>query len=455
MATVVCEASFGRGGSWGPDDRILFAPRARSGIHVVPATGGRPKAVTERDSTTASHRWPVRLPDGEHFLFTAMDPPTLRWGSLNGGDGGIVIENAHRVHLSQGELIFGRDGSLWAQSFDADARQVLAEERMVNDGTLISPNFATGAYSASKNGRLVYVSGQIETNNHLLLYDENGTVSQVLTFAASRVEDQQFSPDGRQLAITLGSAESEEGDIWIRDLERGTVSRVTTDENASNPVWAPTQDRIAYARGGDIVVRALRGSREILLEAFDVGRWVAPHSWTRDGRRILYTVATGSDSLRIGWVDVEDPSQREELVAEGYWSYHPSLSPDERWIVYGSITTGSGQVYLRDIEARGKVFPVTRDGGSHCQWSPDGRQIYFYDGNRRAIGAVSVEFTPDGPVLGNPRTLFDATVRPGIDPQHKIRVSPQGDHFLVSPGSNDLVSPLQIVSDWKRALETR
>jgi serine/threonine protein kinase len=455
VATVVCDA-VGRGGSWGADDRILLAPDVRGDINVVPATGGTLRAVTERDSTTSSHRWPLHLPDGEHFLFTSLDPPTLRWGSLSGDEGGIVIENAHRAHLSQGELIFARDGSLWAQGFDVETRTMIGEERLVSDATVIAPGFGNGAYSASLNGRLVYVTGQIESNNRLLLYDANGAVSEVYTFSASRVEDQQFSPDGRQIAVTLRSTESaEETDIWIRDLDRGTVSRVTTNEDASDPVWAPTQDRIAYARGGDMVVRSLQGSREILFEAPDFGRWVAPHSWTRDGRHILYTAAPVPDTLQVGWVNVEDPSQREVLVAEGQYSYHPSLSPDEKWIVYGSLKTGTSQVYLRDLEGRGRVYQVTRDGGAHCQWSPDGREIYFHDSERRAIGVVTVEFTPNGPVLGNPRTLFNAVLRPGIDPQHKFRVSPQGDHFLIAPGSNDLISPLQIVSDWKRALESR
>ena len=358
--------------------------------------------------------------------------------------------------MSQGELIFGRDGALWAQPFDADARTMLGEARLINDATVISPNFGAGAYSASLEGRLVYVTGQIESNNRLLLYDTNGNVSQTLTFSASRVEDQQFSPDGRQVAVTLRSAESaEEGDIWVRDLDRGTVSRVTTDENASNPVWAPTQDRIAYQRDDDIVVRSLQGNREVLLEVLELGSWAAPHSWTRDGRHILYTFAPEPDTTRIGWVDVEDPSRREVLVADGRYSYHPSLSPDEKWIVYGSNKTGSSQVYLRDIEGRGRVYQVTRDGGAHCQWSPDGREIYFWDENDRGVGAVTVEFTPNGPVLGNPRTLFNAGLRGGIDFQHKFRVNPQGDQFLIAPGSNDLISPLQIVSDWKRALENR
>jgi Tol biopolymer transport system component/predicted Ser/Thr protein kinase len=447
MATVVCDAVRGRGGSWGTDDRILFAPSNTTEIHVVPATGGTPRAVTRLDSTATSHRWPLRLPDGDHFLYTAQDPAVLRWGSLASDEGGVVREDALRAHFSQGELIFGQDGALWAQAFDADTRELLGEERLVSDATVMSPGYSSGAYSAAATGRLVYAAGQIESSNRLLSYDKEGNLAETLTFSATRVEDQQFSPDGAQLAVTLNTVEaSEEGDIWIRDLARGTVSRVTAEEGASDPVWAPTQDRLAYRRGAEVVVRSLRGDRQVLLEARDFGRYAAPHYWTRDGRRILCTFAP-VDSLKIGWFDVEDPSQREVLVADGQYSYHPSLSPDERWIVYGSLKTGTSQVYLRDLEGRGEVFQVTRDSGSHSQWSPDGREIYYYDGSANAVGAVTVEFTPNGPVLGSPRVLFKASIRGGIDVQHKLRVSPRGDRFLLPPGGNTLVSPLQIVSD--------
>ena len=63
--------SGGRGGSWGPDGTILYAPAPNTAIHRVSAAGGTPVAVTHLDSTLVdgSHRFPVWLPDGEHFLF--------------------------------------------------------------------------------------------------------------------------------------------------------------------------------------------------------------------------------------------------------------------------------------------------------------------------------------------------------------------------------------------------
>jgi eukaryotic-like serine/threonine-protein kinase len=59
-----------RGASWGPDDTILFGT-GYGAVYRVAAAGGTPQPVTRLDSSKGegSHRWPLFLPDGRHFLF--------------------------------------------------------------------------------------------------------------------------------------------------------------------------------------------------------------------------------------------------------------------------------------------------------------------------------------------------------------------------------------------------
>src|SRR4030095_8923763 len=67
---VLSEAPAGRGGTWGREGIILFAPNITSSILRVPATGGKVEEVTKYDQKTEStQRWPVFLPDGRHFLY--------------------------------------------------------------------------------------------------------------------------------------------------------------------------------------------------------------------------------------------------------------------------------------------------------------------------------------------------------------------------------------------------
>src|SRR5215472_12198309 len=60
-----------RGGSWGNGDVIVFAPFSTSSIwRVNPDGSGLAPVTKELDSKGVwSHRWPVFLPDGNHFLF--------------------------------------------------------------------------------------------------------------------------------------------------------------------------------------------------------------------------------------------------------------------------------------------------------------------------------------------------------------------------------------------------
>ncbi len=89
---IIADAPFGRGGAWGTDGVILFAPETQSGLMRVSASGGTPVVATRLDSTQhTSHRWPFFLPDGKHFLYLAIhhDPGkaannALYYASLDG-----------------------------------------------------------------------------------------------------------------------------------------------------------------------------------------------------------------------------------------------------------------------------------------------------------------------------------------------------------------------------------
>ena len=74
-AQVLADAPFGRGGAWSKNGVILFTPDAWSGLYRMPSSGGIPVQVTKADSSQfqVSNRWPVFLPDGQHFLYLACN----------------------------------------------------------------------------------------------------------------------------------------------------------------------------------------------------------------------------------------------------------------------------------------------------------------------------------------------------------------------------------------------
>ena len=82
---VLASVMAARGGSWGSRDVIIYEPDAGSPIWRVNADGSGAAEVTQRfltsDQQLYTHRWPVFLPDGNHFLFYVGDfdnPRTTR-----------------------------------------------------------------------------------------------------------------------------------------------------------------------------------------------------------------------------------------------------------------------------------------------------------------------------------------------------------------------------------------
>ena len=72
----LADALHGRGGAWGLNGTILYAPNTRGPLYRVEASGGTPQPATKLDAAAKQivHRWPQFLPDGEHFLYFAPSP---------------------------------------------------------------------------------------------------------------------------------------------------------------------------------------------------------------------------------------------------------------------------------------------------------------------------------------------------------------------------------------------
>src|SRR5262249_33553147 len=60
-----------RGGTWGRKNKIIYSPDSGSALWQVNADGTGAAPLTEeiRKADENTHRWPMFLPDGDHFLF--------------------------------------------------------------------------------------------------------------------------------------------------------------------------------------------------------------------------------------------------------------------------------------------------------------------------------------------------------------------------------------------------
>ena len=176
------------------------------------SAGGVPTVVTTsiRRPEKTRHRWPHFLPDGRHFLYTAITgaccpaskPSMIRIGSLDPADAAITLLQAESsVSYASGHLLFARGETLMAQPFDPDARQLKGDAFPLAEHVGTEGSRYVGA-SVSENGTLVYARGGSLAAQQLTWFDRAGRALGTLGEAAPYI-NLALSPDERRVAVAL------------------------------------------------------------------------------------------------------------------------------------------------------------------------------------------------------------------------------------------------------------
>jgi hypothetical protein len=161
---ILCEARNQRGGTWGPDNTIVFSP-ASDGLRRISAHGGTAVEFTDQESGEADHFRPQFLAGTRHVLYrvTAGNGRNNRYyvTSLDSSERKLIATlDSGNVVYAQGHLLFMQNNTLMAQPFDTKTLTVTRSPRAVASGVLLStgslPVF--GVFSVSQTGRLVYLS---------------------------------------------------------------------------------------------------------------------------------------------------------------------------------------------------------------------------------------------------------------------------------------------------------
>lgn len=123
----------------------------------------------------------------------------------------------------------------------------------------------------------------------------------------------------------------------------------------------------------------------------------------------------------------------------------PHISPDGKWIAYGSDESGRQEVYVRHFPNvnEGK-WTISTSGGRHPVWSPDGRELYYALGS--ALFAVSVEAKGNSFVAGAPEMLFSG---PFDLLTTDYTPSADGSRFImIEADPNARPTQIQVVLNW-------
>jgi serine/threonine-protein kinase len=477
--TLSDSASGVAGLAWLDDGSIIYLPLGGGrGLRRVAAAGGPPTVALDDSLPTLL---PSGLPDGRGILFTrcasscALQQDLWVLDFRTGKAHEVVAGAAMGVYAPGGQLVYVRqDGAMLAAPFNLRSLRVDGSPVPLLDSvSVVDRQLPLAALSAS--GTLVVRLGSgpsLLQKFEMVWVDRAGRETPVdpgWTFRLTEYGDNigwQLSPDGTRLAIGLNTDTGD--DIWVKQLPRGPLSRVSFDAASEfRPRWlrdgrslmfgsnrtgvgtGGLYRRPANGTGADSLIR--RASTGIFEGAFSPdGRWLLFRTGgvvAQSGGRDIVGIQPGVDTTTV------------PVIATPYDEEAIALSPDGRWLAYESNETGRTEVFFRPFPGTesGK-WQVSNDGGVAPLWSRNGRELFYVNADRDMMAVTVVPGTE--PRLGESRLLFhlrDELYMTGTEYYTPFDVAPDGRFIMarsVTPAA-DVDLPLIVVDNWFEELRQK
>ena len=356
----ICPAPDGKGGAWSPAGTIVFGPNVIfEGLSRVSADGGpvQPATLVDFDRGENSHRWPVFLPDGIHFLFFVRASIDERRGVYVGrldrpaSTPGVPLFRSESEAVfvptsgrDRGVLLSAADGQLQVRPFDAVALRLVGDPRTLPVAAGANTPYHSAMLSASAD-LLATVATPITYGVRLDTVARDGT--------AVRMSERQsqswprLSPDGKRMVRQLVDPVRGNPDVWVEDLHDGGLVRVTTATGSDLlPVWSPDGLRLAYGSG------TLKERRLSIAAADGTGAmqelpcpaaYCEPTDWSPDGRSLIVNTRLFTSGAADVWsVSLEAGGSARVILSGPFPGTDARISPTDN----GSPT------YLRRLADR-------------------------------------------------------------------------------------------------------
>jgi Tol biopolymer transport system component len=296
---------------------------------------------------------------------------------------------------------------------------------------------------------LAYDRGNMrEKDGHLVWVDRNGAIEPLME-ARRAFADVRLSPNGQQLAVLIQGPNDH---VWVYDLARRTLSRLTVDWNNQSPRWTPDGKRIVFrsdrtgaynlywqpSDGSGAAERLTASSHEQLTG-----------TWSPDGKVFSFVDIAATNRREIWLLTVVPERRVRPLIQTPFNNSAPRISPDGRWLAYLSDETGRNEVYVQPFPNLGARWPISTDGGSAPVWEPHGRELYYRSGG--TMMAVTTQTYPSF-VAAAPHPLF---TRSNLD-HWTFDVASDGRFIMIETGDRETSSnSITLVQNWFEELKRR
>jgi len=449
------------------DDGIVFGTR-NGPLHFVANAGGEAIPLTAVDSGEAMHAWPSAVPGTSVVLFAAGQPSARgldgQLGAFDRKSGRSVrlnIAGLRPQYIGSGHIVYAtEDGSLRAIRFDPARLEVTGTPVPVLEGVGVKASGAAN-FAISANGHLVHTSGgSMEATRTLVWVDRSGRETPIAAPARNYFYA-RISPDGTRLSLDVRDAEE---DIWIWDLRRETLARLT-DKPGPDQYGLWTRDsRIVFNSSTAARTELFHhrpdgvGQPQQITDTKEANLLPFPNAITPDGKHVIFRAAVGGGKNDLFLAEMSGGKHVTKLLGSEHDERNAALSPRGDYMLFESdMSGGRVEVYVRPFPDVDRLqIKVSTDGGQEPMWSQTGREI-FYLADGKLI-AVPVTITSSGLDLGKPTPLFDTADYFFGGAGRNYDVSADGARFVMvkNPANQTTATrPITIVLNWIEELRAR
>jgi eukaryotic-like serine/threonine-protein kinase len=407
---------------WGSDGFIYFAG-AGNNIERVPWGGGEIETVTtRRPEDDNEHGYFQIMPDGDTGVFSVFTtPPRLESFRISTGERKTITTGMRSYVTSTGHIVFATlEGQILAAPFDSKKMEVTGPVVPLVQGVGVTASEDV-MYTLSENGTLLYWSATSNSvGNEMIWVSRSGEVTTVdpdFTFSPSGApRSMRLSPDGTRVAFQDNSEGG--GDIWVKELDRGPVSRLTFDGGADwAPAWSADGQSVLFLSnrqgpGRDVWSQRADGTGEPVM-VLDTEGVPITLTTTLDGAWLIFRTSA-DPSTDIFAQRPGDETATSVAASPDVEEYGPALSPDGRWIAYSSDETGEAQVYVRPFpDVQAGRWQVSSEIAGAPVWSHSGRELFYSSSD--GLMVAQIETSPSFRVTRREKLFnFPAGVVPNL-----------------------------------------
>ena len=434
-----------------------------SDVYLMQLDGGRPLQVT----THAASEWPSCFsPDGRRLYFNRQSASgfTSYWVPTLGGDETRVAEGVITDIAPDGQSAVlvrlngsqpGEQGIFVLQLFTGNERR-------------LGENFGAMDPKFSADGKWVYIShGPNRDRVSLHRVPAGGGQPEQVQFSnldddVDRIEGIRFAPRHTRMLIEARAKVTNARILYVANADGSDPKRLPSSVAAG--ALSPDGRQMVSVRNA-FVVRPYRveafpapkhpaipellldspfeeysprispDGRRLLISSFRKGRWgiwswdiamkdghplfdkpggtAGSPAWSPDGKWIAFDARTEHAAATL-WIAESAGGEPRKLDEHSGDDITPCFDPASQWVYFTSNRTGTLQLFRVPVSG-GPATQVTQGGAFTCQFSSDGRQVYYLKTrNGGEIWRLDLATSREEPVVPEMKSRNWKVLRDGI-----------------------------------------